>query len=84
MFALRRRTEHRDVGHDDHVVLAARRQFIAEHVHALLVEAEGAVFVVYDVDLLPCLAGSDRQMFEMRSTTVRTSAVACTHIASPS
>lgn len=55
MFTLRCGAQHRNVGHNHDIILAAGRQVLAEHIDTFLVEAERAVAIVDDVDLLPRL-----------------------------
>lgn len=57
VFALGGRAEHRNVGHDNYVILRAHRLFLAEHVHALGIEAERSIWVLNNILLGPGLSG---------------------------
>lgn len=59
VFALGGSAEHRNVGHDNYVILRAHRLLLAEHVHALGIEAERSIWILNNILLGPGLAAID-------------------------
>lgn len=57
VFALGGSAEHRNVGHDNDVILRAHRLLLAEHVHALGIKAKRSIWVLNNIFLGPGLSG---------------------------
>lgn len=55
MLALRRGTQHGNVGHNDNIVFGSRRQIFAELVNLAQIVAERAIVVLHNVYLFPRL-----------------------------
>lgn len=67
MFALRCCTQHRYIGYNDHIVIGAGRQLLAEDVNFLEIVAQGAVLVLYNIHFFPRLAEENKIIFTIVS-----------------
>lgn len=57
MFTLGGGTQHGNIGHNDHIVIRAHRQFFTEDIDFLEAIGEGAVVVLHNVHLFPGFTG---------------------------